>query len=171
VCTRKPPPPAQELFYQAYARAGRAADVHAAALIGVLHDAAMDRQDLQQEVLISIWAALPRYDPTRAGLNTFVEAIAATTVVSICRRARAAKRVRPADYNLAEPLHILVRVELGVDLRRVLRQLGRRERRVARLLVEDGPVKIARQLNISRAAVYRSIGRIRAALRQSGFSR
>jgi RNA polymerase sigma factor (sigma-70 family) len=163
--------PLQGLFGQAHLLAGRAADVRSARLVGLLRDVGLDRDDLRQEVLIAVWLALPRFDPARAGLTTFAEMVTATTIGSLCRRTHAAKRVKPADYQPADALNLSLRVELAIDLRRMLRNLGQRDRRVAQLLVDNGPAQIARQLKISRAAVYRSLGRIRAVLREAGIGR
>jgi biotin operon repressor len=50
----------------------------------------------------------------------------------------------------------------------VLRTLERTDREVARLLEEYRPAEIALALGISRAAVYRSIDRIREAFIEAG---
>jgi DNA-directed RNA polymerase specialized sigma subunit len=104
----------------------------------------------------------------RGSLRTFVEHIAATHVSSLFRRTRAKKRTKH-DAN-GESMHVLVTIELRVDLWRVLGKLETRERKVAQLLAQNhSPTQISRRLRISRPAVYRSIARIREALSPAGF--
>ena len=160
----------EALFLQAYPFARRAAQVRSVSAVSRRTN--FDRQDLEQEALVAIWAALVQFDALRASLRTFVERVVATTSASIFRRAAAKKRTKPGDYHApAETLQLVLRVEYRVDLQRVLGKLGHRERKVASLLVEYGPAQIARRLRISRPAVYRIISRIRAALEEGGYGR
>jgi RNA polymerase sigma factor (sigma-70 family) len=146
--------------------------VRAESLVPALRDAAVDRDDVRQEVFITLWAALPRFDPGRASLRTFVERIATTCMVSILRRVTAKKRTQPADYERArDPRQFLVSFEFYLDLDKVLGKLRRRDRRLAQLLLENSPAQVARTLRISRSAVYRSIERIRAALLEAGYKK
>jgi RNA polymerase sigma-70 factor (ECF subfamily) len=165
-------PSLQDLFREALPRAERAADIRSERVVSVLRDAAVDRDDLRQEVLITVWAALPRFDPGRASLRTFLERIAANRILSFLRRTTAKKRRQPTDYGpIGEPLQLFFSVEFHLDLDSVLGKLGSRERRVAELLLENSPVRVARILGISRSAVYRSIERIRAAMSEAGYGR
>jgi RNA polymerase sigma factor (sigma-70 family) len=164
-----PPRRAPRLFEAAHPLAARAADVRSAGVLDLLHDAALDRDDVRQEVLLRVWGAISQFERERATLRTFVETVASTTVTSICRRATAKKRKIPLDYIVAESFEISVQVERRVDVQRLFKRLAPADRAVARLLVERGPSQVARQLRISRSAVYRSINRIREALREGGF--
>lgn len=161
----------ETLFLEVYPFARRAAQVRSWAATARHTD--LEREDLEQEALLSVWAALGRFDLTRASLRTFGESVVATCLASVVRRTRAVKRTKPADYEPpAESLRVLVSIELRIDIQRALRKQSPQDQKVARLLqLEYGPTQIARRLKISRAAVYRSIGRIRAAVQESGFSR
>jgi RNA polymerase sigma factor (sigma-70 family) len=160
----------QSLFEEALPLAIRAADVLYARFSDMARDAALDPDDFQQEVLLHVCRALPRFDSNRACLRTFVEKLAFSVVASICRRTTARKRAMPADYIGRKSFETTLQVELRLDLRRLVRKLSPRDRRVARLLLMNiSPAEIASQLCISRAAVYRSMRRILAALEHGGF--
>jgi len=93
-------------------------------------------------------------------------------MASLFRHSRAKKRTNRPDQNRGEEsLCLLVTVDLRMDLQCILGKLGLREQKVARLLVAYDPAEIARRLEISRPAVYRSIDRIRAALVEAGFGK
>jgi RNA polymerase sigma factor (sigma-70 family) len=158
----------EALFEEAYPFARRAAEVRSRKTR--LADDSVDRDDLKQEVLMEVWAALRNFDPGRASLGTFIERIAAHEVVSFKRRIKAKKRTKPADFEfVSTSKNMVITVQLRVDLGRLLRNLAPLDRCVARLLVEDSPAQVARILGISRSAVYRSIERIRDALLQGGY--
>ena len=161
-----------ELFLEAYPLAQRAAEVRSAATVRLLRAIGIDREDLEQEVIIAVWRALRTFDPVRASLRTFIERVVATRVSSVTRRAIAQKRTRP---DFAAPLEgtvkIAVTVELHVDVRRALRTLSLADQKMARLLLVYKPAEIARECGISRAAVYRSRERIAAALKDFGLKK
>lgn len=170
MCSREQQLRPEELFVAAFPLARRAAEVRSANVLALFWGTALDREDFTQEALIGVLTALPRFDPARASLRTFVERVVASKFASLLRYCRAKKRLnRPNGKRAADSLQVLVTVEFRVDLRRVLSNLDSREQRVAQLLVACSPTEIARRLRISRAAVYRSIGRIRAALVEAGF--
>jgi RNA polymerase sigma factor (sigma-70 family) len=157
----------ENLFDLAFPLAQRAAKVRAAS--AKLSHADFDREDLQQEALIGVWGAIDRFDVSRASIRTFVERVVANRIASVLRRSRVGKRARRDDYDTApQPGRLFVTVEFRLDLNRVLETLGRRERKIARLLEEYRPSEIARVLKISRPAVYRSIERIREAFSDAG---
>lgn len=163
------PPHLHELFLEAYPLARRAAQVRSATVIGLLREAALDREDLEQEALVKVYTAITRFDRSRASLRTFVERIVATSITSVFRRNRAGKRTKRLDYEPVDSLQLLVKTELRLDIQQVLGKLRPRDRKVARLLVEHCPAEVARRLHISRAAVYRCIKRIRTLLKGGGF--
>lgn len=155
----------EELFDLAYPLAQRAAKVRASS--SPRYDY-FDRDDLVQDAVAAVLAALDRYDEPRASLRTFVERVASNGIASTLRRARAAKRTSIDYWPVAESPELSLIVELRLDLNRALGTLGRPERRVARLLEEYRPAEIARALGISRTAVYQSIDCIREALGEAG---
>jgi DNA-directed RNA polymerase specialized sigma24 family protein len=63
----------------------------------------------------------------------------------------------------------MVSIEVRVDVRRALAFLNVADQRVARMLLHWRPSEIARMFGVSRAAIYRSIDRIRDGLRGGGF--
>jgi hypothetical protein len=84
----------------------------------------------------------------------------------------AAKRTKPTFYEPpVDSLQLLVRVEFRADIRRLLVNLGALDREIAELLGEYGTSDTALLLGISRARVYRGIGRIRTAFRAGGYLR
>ena len=170
MCSLSSAPQLEKLFIAAFPQARRAAEVRSASVMALLCGAAVDREDIKQEVLIGVWTALPRFDPARASLHTFVERVVVSNIASLFRRCRAKKRTnRPDEHLHGESPRLLVAVEFRVDLQRVLGKLASRDQDVARLLVAHGAAEVARRLRISRPAVYRSVNRIRTALVEAGF--
>lgn len=155
----------EELFDLAYPLAQRAAKVRASSVPRYDY---FDRDDLVQDAVTAVLAALDRYDEPRASLRTFVERVASSGIATTLRRARAAKRTSVDYRQPAESAGLSLIVELRLDMRRALGTLGRSERRVAALLEEYRPAEIARALGVSRASVYRSIDRIREAFIEAG---
>jgi RNA polymerase sigma factor (sigma-70 family) len=159
----------EDLFDRAHRLARRAAEVRSSG--ETLRYVDIDREDLVQEGLISVWTALDRFDISRASLRTFVERVVSNKIGSVLRRARTGKRTQPATYrSLVESQRYFVSIELHLDLVRVLKTLGHQEQNVARLLEDHRPAEIARELRISRPAVYRCMDRIREAFAEAGFT-
>jgi DNA-directed RNA polymerase specialized sigma24 family protein len=161
-----------DLFLAVYPLARRAAAVRSAAAKGAMKASWLDREDIEQEILMSAWLSLGRFDPLRASLPTFIERVIGTKTTSIVRRERAQKRIRPEVNGPGiGTVHITVTIELRVDIRRALQRLNRADQIVAQLLLEHNPTDIARKLRCSRAAVYRSIENIRAVFRRLGLEK
>jgi RNA polymerase sigma factor (sigma-70 family) len=166
--TPRPQGVLEEFFLQAYPFARRAAQVRSASAVRKFKE--LEREDLEQEALLSTWRLLSRFDHTRASLPTFVERVVATSIASVCRGRAAKKRIKHDDSDPPpEPLQLFVRIEFRIDFLRVVARLAPRDRKVALLLVEFSPTQIARSLKTSRQAVYRCINRIRAAFLEGGF--
>jgi RNA polymerase sigma factor (sigma-70 family) len=157
-----------ELFLGALLLAKRAAQVRFAGLKETLRSCGIERDDLEQEVSAGVWRALFQFDPLRASLATFVENVVASRTASLVRRVRARKRTPPMMEQWGvNPMNVMVIVDRHLDIRRALRTLSTSDQVVARLRLNYGPTEIARMLRWSRNAVYRSIDRIRAALREA----
>lgn len=60
--------------------------------------------------------------------------------------------------------------ELRADVRRVLAGLAQFDQAVARSLIDYSAIETGQRLGVSRATVYRAIGRLRAAFREAGLS-
>lgn len=98
-----------------------------------------------------------------------MERVVANRIASIIRRSQSDKRAQRDDDRFhGESPRFSLSIEVRLDLDRLIANLGRRERKVARLLEEYRPSEIARFLKISRPAVYRSIERIREAFSDAG---
>jgi RNA polymerase sigma factor (sigma-70 family) len=161
-----------DLFLKAYQLARRAAKTQSSSALRVLSAIGIDCEDLEQEVVTALWLSLGRFDPLRASLPTFVERVVATKTTSLVRRGLAQKRTRVSPENpAARPVHVSVTVELHVDVPRVFRRLSPADEKVARMLLEYKPAEIARKLRCSRAAVYRSMDRIRRTLLALGLGK
>jgi len=160
----------RDIFLEAGPLARRAAQVRSARAVRLLRAIGLDRADLEQEALISVWRAVSRFDPSRASLRTYVERIVESTVTTVLRRTCTQKRT-PKAMSHSEPLQILVNIELRMDLDRILNGISANDRRLARLLAEHTPAEVARIVGTSRPTVYRSIIRIRCALSEAGLRR
>jgi RNA polymerase sigma factor (sigma-70 family) len=161
----------ENLFVQAYPFARRSAQVHAAA-VSRIDAVLLGRDDLIQEALLCLWQALRSYDPTKSSLKTYSERVVTRQVASHLRRCNAKKRTRHDEIEASNSsIELLVRIELRADINRALRELSPLDMHVARLMLHHRPIEVARMLACSRAAVYRSIGRIRAALEHFGLEK
>jgi RNA polymerase sigma factor (sigma-70 family) len=159
-------------FLETYSVARRAAQARAraAVLSGALRFA--DREDIEQEALIAFWFALPRYDPKRASLATFMERVVANRVTSLIRRARRARdscSLESADARGHSPG--VGSIELHTDVIRVLERVDDRDRRLALALMEYTPSQASRKLLVSRSTIYEGIRRLRTAFILAGFGR
>jgi RNA polymerase sigma factor (sigma-70 family) len=158
-----------DLFHDAYPLARRAARVHSARWLRALRAAGFDREDLEAACLAEVWLNLGCFNPVRSSLRTFVERIVATKTVSFLRRCRTRNRTRSdADIIGNSAIPIDVAIELRVDVRRALTLLNGADQKVARMLLHWTPSEIAKIYGISRAAVYRSMERIREAFSGAG---
>ena len=152
----------QDLFHVAYPLARRAAQVHSAKWFRVLRAAGHDREDLEATCIAEVWRKLHRFNPTKSSLPTFVERIVTRKAVSFLRRCKARKRTRTgADATGIGGMPMDVAIARRVDLRRAMALLNDADHRVARMLLHWKPSEIAKLYGISRAAVYRSMERIR----------
>jgi len=161
------------VFEQFYIVASRLAAVRAAAvatLYGLPTDA---RRDLEQELLLELWRKRTAFDPRRGCWRTFSEAVAANKMTSLVRRmcAQHSGRFREQPIERASSLAAPDgRNELCTDVRRVLAGVSTFDRRIARSLTYRSAAETSRSMGVSRAKVYRAIGRLRAAFTMAGFA-
>ena len=127
-----------------------------------------DRQDLEQEALVAVWRALPRYDPSRSGLRTFVELVVATRFVSLMRARQRQPKLEPLEDFHPVGLDGIPVLEFQTDFQRVSASLAERDRRLAALLLDHSPTEASRALRVSRSTVYEGIRRIRIAFAAAG---
>lgn len=149
-------------FEQAYPIALRAAQVRATAAVICGLIPATDRQDFEQEGLIACWRALPKYDPGRASLRTFVERVVAARLAAVVRKARRAPESLPlsaASSVLASGTH--ASIDEQADLDRRLARLSNADEQLVRLLMEHAPGDAGRRIGLSRSTVHTRIVRLR----------
>ena len=159
------------LFARAYPLARRAAKVRSAAAVAVASIAAADREDIEQQAMVGVWLALPRFDSSRASLRTFVERVVYTKIVSAVRSDRALRRKPRAEApHLLAASNPVAAFESHVDVATVLIKLRVADRRLARLLVDHTPSEVCRVLGISRSTAYEGIRRIRTAFIAAGLT-
>jgi RNA polymerase sigma factor (sigma-70 family) len=161
-----------QFFQTALPVALRAAKIWAAKNKWLLSDPGWDTEDLAQDVLCRLYIAVASFDATRASLFTYTERVVTNHIFSLQRKRLGCKGTRIEQGLLDIPTaDVISRIELRVDVRRLVQALSHKDRIVAQLLMADSrPAEIAQRLGTSRGSVYRSIHRIRSVFRASGFS-
>jgi DNA-directed RNA polymerase specialized sigma24 family protein len=160
----------EETFEKAYPLALRSAQVRSAAAVASGGIQPADREHLEQEALTRVWLALSQYDPTRAGLRTFIEVVVSRQFTSMLR----ARRRRPQIESL-DAQHVAVQgrfseVDIRTDVIRVFDRVSQFDRAVGFSLTEYSAVETSRRLRVSRASVYRAIERLRVAFTTAGYA-
>ena len=130
------------------------------------------RRDLQQEILVALWRALPSFEG-RSSLKTWVFRIAHNVSASHLLRARRSPATRWQSLEeLAEPASAAdgesaALSRLGVDaLGRLLRELRALDRQLVLLFLEGfSPSEIADVTGLSDTNVTTKLSRLRAVLR------
>ncbi len=154
-------------FEEFYPDCKRIAAVRAAKVVAVFRLPRDARHDLEQEAILELWRRLPLFDSRRAGWRTFAERVVANRLISLMRG------LRWKDEPLCELDRALPTPDdhfnLRADVRRVLAGVSRFDRAVARCLIDYSAMDTGQRLGVSRATVYRAIGRLRAAFRKTGF--
>lgn len=157
-----------------------------------------DYDDLQQEMMLDLLRRLGKYDPSRAGLSTFVARIVDRKVSTLIRHQRQEKRdyrrrVCPLDEQVedheghARGLDEILsqdaydeevgrhdrpeceRVDLTLDLTLVLNELPEDLLELARRLQTRTVAEIARELGVPRSTLYeKGIARLRKIFEDRG---
>lgn len=128
-------------------------------------------EDLVQDAVVAVLRELPRFDPLRASLTTFVARVAESAIADTLRRRTADKRnpLRHPDHrnpacaaeDCGQPDAQLEQRDLVVDLEAALGQLPPDLEQLARQLREWTPREIADQHGTHRGTIYRRIARLR----------
>jgi RNA polymerase sigma factor (sigma-70 family) len=129
-----------------------------------------DRDDLEQDALTHLWQVFSKYDPTRAGVRTFIEVVVRRQFTSMLRSHSRHTQLAGLERRHVTGGNDFHAVELRVDIGRVLAEVSPLDRAVALSLAQCSAIETSRRLNISRAAAYRAIGRLRAAFTDAGLS-
>jgi RNA polymerase sigma factor (sigma-70 family) len=159
----------EAIFREAYPLALRASRVRSAAAVTSGRVPVQEREDLEQEALLRVWQALPRYDAARASLATFIERVVASKVASLLRSRRRLAIFELPTGTQPSSADGIPAVEFRTDVERILAMLGPSDRRLALLLTEHGPGEACRILGVARSTVYCRIRRLRAAFLAAGY--
>ncbi len=157
-----------------------------------------DYDDLQQEMMLDLLRRLGKYDPSKAGLSTFVARIVDRKISTLIRHQRQEKRdyrrpvcsldaqvedqdgqARGLDEILSQDAFDeevarhdrpeAERVDLRLDLTLVLDELPDDLRQLARLLQTRTVAEIARELGVPRSTLYeKGIARLRKIFEDNG---
>jgi RNA polymerase sigma factor (sigma-70 family) len=160
-------------FESSYSITSRIAAVRAMSIVTTFRLPKDTFHDLQQEALLELWQKRDKYDPGRAGWRTFAEHIIANRLISLMRRHQAQRRLHGDEQALDEVARRLLapndRIELQLDIGRVLGQVSKFERAVALSLIDSSVVQTSRHLGVSRSKVYRARRRLRTVLSIAGY--
>jgi RNA polymerase sigma-70 factor, ECF subfamily len=149
-----------------------------------------DWADVRQDLALDCLRRIPRFDPTRGGWHAYVRGVIynQSTILFSRRRLHLRREILADDLvvrnyrtrqriecslespvwldNTGEPRNL---VELRIDVGRVLAGVSHFDRTVAGCLVGHSAIETGRRLGVSRASVYRAIGRLRVAFTKAGF--
>ena len=160
-------------FEQSFSTAKQLAQVRAATVVarfGLPKDA---KRDLEQEALLELWRKRPAYDAQRGSWRTFCERVVANRMISLVRSLYSERsghfREDPLE-DVAGSAATRTPVELQADVSRILSGASPFDQRVAACLIGHSAIETSAKLGVSRATVYRSIGRLKAAFIEAGLS-
>jgi len=159
-------------FEQSYPALTKIAAVHAARAVrrhGLPADA---RRDLQQDAVLELWRKRVKFDEQRADWLTFSERAIANYLRSRMRSLLATRR----GHGLTLPFHEHKyfgatpdpRIELRIDVARILAGVPERDRAVAIALSDLPASDTSRFLGVSRSTVYVAIKRLRERFARAG---
>ncbi len=161
------------IFERSYSATSRLAAVRAAAIVTLYGLPTDSRRDLEQEALLELWRKHQAHDPRRGSWRTFSERVVANRLTSLVRAMRSQRsghfREEPIEelLDLAAPNNL---TDLRADVSRVLAGLSLFDRSVALCLIGHSAIEATQCLGVSRATVYRAIGRLRTAFTKAGLS-
>jgi len=166
-------------------------------LVGRVGFTESDREDLEQEMVLDLLRRLPKFDPKRAGRNTFIARIVEHKVATIIEAQKAGMR----DYRLCscslndrledEEGRSIERMEtidqedylrrtgklsrpmselrnLSIDLRSAVQALPPELRELCKRLQTESVTEISRDTGIPRGTIYESIKKLRAIFEDAG---
>ena len=161
------------IFERSYAATSRLAAVRAATIVTLYGLPTDSRRDLEQEALLELWLKHPAFDPRRGSWRTFSERVVANRMTSLVRAMRSQRSGQFREDPIENVLSLAAPGEHGdlrADVSRVLAGVSSFERSVARCLISSSAIETSHRLGVSRATVYRAIGRLRAAFTKAGLS-
>lgn len=150
-----------------------------------------ERDDIVQELLMHLHRRLPKFDPEKAGLSTYIDMVLSTKIILMVHERRERQHRRPSSISIEEfsfddenedlKSHVLDneaekiwdrekhRADLRHDLEETLSRLPANLREIARMLGESRKRKeIAEKMGIHRDTVLKMIYDLRSALKEAG---
>lgn len=156
----------------------------------------VDAEDIEQDLTLDLIRRLPRFDPARAALPTFIACVVRNCAETRRERARAEKRggsiahcslhdTVPSEDN-GEPLLLIdtldastglwscedatwdVHSDIRIDVSRAVSRLPGPLATLAERLASETVLEISRSSGPSRDAIYRAIRRLREAFTEAG---
>jgi RNA polymerase sigma factor (sigma-70 family) len=161
------------VFELSYLATTRLAAVHAAMIVNRYRLPADFRRDLEQEAMLELWRKRFAYDEQRGSWRTFSEPVIANRMISLVRSMHTTRFGQFREEPLQDRLGLTAasdNIDLRTDVASVLAGLSAFDRRIATLLISHSASETSRGLQISRARVYRAIGRLRIAFAAGGFA-
>ena len=166
-------------------------------LVGSMGFTEVDRQDLEQELILDLLRRLPKYDATRAQRTTFIARLVDHKVATIIEARRAGKRdrrlctcslndsVETEDGDSVERVETISQedylrrtgrlssptaelCDLAMDLGRVTDRLPPDLRDLCRRLRTHTIAEISRDTGIPRGTIYELRRKVRAAFEEAG---
>ena len=163
----------ETVFERSYSASSRLAAVRAATITTLYGLPTDSRRDLEQEALLELWRKHEAYDPRRGSWRTFSERVVVNRMTSLVRAMRSVRsgqfREEPIEsfFGLAAPNSLN---DLRTDVSRVLAGVTPFDRSVALCLIGHSAIETTQRLGVSRATIYRAIGRLRVAFTAAGLT-
>lgn len=152
----------ESIFQQVYPRALRVARIRARAAVGRGAISPDDQDDAAQEAFLAFCSALPKFDSNRASIRTFIEVVISSRLASIIRAERQAPCFEPITGAVGFGNRGDVgRLEMRIDVRRLVALLSGRDQQLALLLMECSASEASRRLGVARSTIYEAIVRLR----------
>lgn len=162
---------ADGFFEQFYPVSHRLASARAAAMVRHYGLPSDTRNDLAQEVLLTLWQKRSAFDPGRGSWRTFAEKVAANKLASLARNMRSQRSGCFRTHPLDEVFHAKAPdapYETHADVWGVLASVSPFDRSVAICLTQHSVIETCQNLGVRRASVYRAIERLKAAFVAAG---
>jgi DNA-directed RNA polymerase specialized sigma24 family protein len=160
-------------FEYSHSVSRRIAGVHAARISSRYRLPADFHRDLEQEGLLELWLKRSAYDVRRGNWPTFSERVVANKLSSLVRRMHSKRSGQFREEPLKNFLHLPSQndqCELRAEVAEVLSRVSPFDRAVARCLIDNSAIETSGELSVTRAAIYRAIGRLRITFTGAGFS-
>ncbi|MBF0453675.1 MAG: sigma-70 family RNA polymerase sigma factor [Magnetococcales bacterium] len=158
-----------------------------------------DLEDLEQELMLDLHRRVPKFNPKKAGLHTFISRVLAHCAATLIQKATSSKRgggreIISLNSNIANnhegfQLELLDTVsseqdlwtdtepstndlfEIRMDMQRVLNELATPLKQLAVRLLNETVTEISREMGTPRSTLYDAIGRIRSLFQTMGYTK